>query len=214
MPPRPLVRTSAVDALAQALRERILDGELPPGARLVERELCEGYDVARHTVRAALRSLAAEGLVQLVPDRGARVATLDPEGLRGLFELRRALELEAAWLALERHGGRIPPAVRDAVARLGEVCDAPAPAWAAVVPAHRAVHRRLVAAAESPRILTAYDALAAELQLFVVALEPHWSFARMAAHHTALLDGLEREGPAALRRHLDEGEATVRAGLA
>ena len=52
---RPLHRTSTVDALAQALRQQILDGELSAGAWLRERELCEAYGVARHSLRAALR---------------------------------------------------------------------------------------------------------------------------------------------------------------
>src|SRR5204863_358902 len=59
--PRPLELTSTVDALAAALRPRILEGELAAGARLREQELSDDYGVARHTLRAALRALAAEG---------------------------------------------------------------------------------------------------------------------------------------------------------
>src|ERR671924_53620 len=70
--PRQLHRTSTVDALADALRREILDGELPAGARLRERELCEAYGVARHSLRAALRSLASDGLVRIEPHRGAQ----------------------------------------------------------------------------------------------------------------------------------------------
>src|SRR5215470_6357964 len=91
-----LERVSTVDALARALRRRILDGDLVAGERLVERELTEHYGVARHTLRAALRSLDGEGLIRLEPHRGARVAELTPDGLLDLFELRAALELEAA----------------------------------------------------------------------------------------------------------------------
>ena len=209
---RSLERTSTVDALAAALRKRILDGELAPAERLVERELVDDYDVARHTVRSALRALASEGLVQLVPDKGARVAQLDEAAIRGLFELRGALELEAAHRALAR--GPLPPSNRQAVAALREICARPAPAWSAVVDAHEGVHRALVAAGGSARILAAYDALAAEMKLFVVALRPHWSLAQMADHHDTLIDALERDGVSALRRHLAEGEATVLAGLA
>ena len=73
-----LARVSTVDALAAALRTRILDGELAPGERLRELELAEAYGVARHSLRAALRALAAEGLVTIEPNRGARVARLAP----------------------------------------------------------------------------------------------------------------------------------------
>src|SRR4051794_25213651 len=158
-----LERVSTVDALVRALRRRIVDGELATGERLVERELTERYGVARHTLRAALRSLAGEGLVELEPHRGARVAALTPEGLLELFELRAALELEAAHLMLERHGGRVPDPVRAAVAALRATCEQPSPPWSAVVSAHDGVHSALVDAAQSPRIARAYAALAGEM---------------------------------------------------
>jgi len=60
--PRPLDPPSTVDLLVAELRREILDGGLPAGARLRERELCEGYGVARHSLRAHLRD-AADRLV-------------------------------------------------------------------------------------------------------------------------------------------------------
>jgi DNA-binding GntR family transcriptional regulator len=204
-----LIRVSTVDALVGALRARMFEGDLAPADRLPERELTERYGVARHTVRAALRALAAEGLVVIEPNRGASVARLDRDAVRSLFELRTALELEAARLALERHDGRLPKAVHDAVRLMAAVCEQPDPPWSAVVESHDAVHHALVAAAESPRILRAYEALAGEMRLFVIQLRPSWSLERMAAHHEALLAGLERTGVDALRRHLEEGAATL-----
>jgi DNA-binding GntR family transcriptional regulator len=205
----PLARVSTVDALRSALRVRILEGELAPGERLPERELTERYRVARHTVRAALRALQGEGLVTIEPNRGASVARLDADGLRSLFELRTALELEAAHLALERHGGRLPQEVHDAVRRLGGVCAQPDPAWSEVAEAHNDVHRALVGAAGSERIARAYDGLAGEMRLFLTALRPHWTLERMAAQHEELIEQLERVGPAALREHLRAGERAV-----
>jgi DNA-binding GntR family transcriptional regulator len=205
-----LGRVSTVDAVAAALRTRILDGELGPGERLREADLAAAYGVARHSLRAALRALAAEGLVVVEPNRGATVARLTAEDAGPLFELRTALELEAAHLALERHDGRLPKPVRDAVRLMDAVCAQPAPPWSAVVDAHAAVHGALVAAAGSPRLQRAYEGLAGELRLFVIQIRPTWSLDRMAEHHDRLLADLEREGPPALRRHLDEG----RAGLA
>jgi DNA-binding GntR family transcriptional regulator len=204
-----LIRISTVDALARAIRDRIFDGELAPGDRLPERELTEDYGVARHSVRAALRALAAEGLVAIEPHRGASVARLDAAGIRSLFELRTALELEAAHLALERHGGRLPYAVHEAVQRLREVCARPSPAWGEVAAAHDAVHLAIVRAAGSERIARAYDTLAGELRLFVMELRPHWSLERMAAQHEELLEALERVGPEALRAHLRAGRESV-----
>ena len=207
-----LGRVSTVDALTAALRTRILDGELAPGERLRELELAEAYGVARHSLRAALRALAAEGLVVVEPNRGASVASLGPADIGPLFELRTALELEAARLALERHGGRLPKAVHDAVRLLAAVCEQPNPPWSAVVEAHDHVHGALVAAAGSPRIERAYAALAGELRLAVIGLRPSWSLARMAEHHERLLADLEREGPAPLRLHLEEGRASLLPG--
>jgi DNA-binding GntR family transcriptional regulator len=204
-----LVRISTVDALAGAIRDRIFQGELGPGDRLPERELTERYGVARHSVRAALRALAAEGLVEIEPNRGASVASLDAAGIRSLFELRTALELEAAHLALERHGGRLPQHVHEAARRLREVCSRPSPPWGDVARAHDNVHLALVRAAGSERIARAYEGLAGEMRLFVMALRPHWSLERMAAQHEQLVEQLEQAGPVALRDHLRAGRESV-----
>jgi DNA-binding GntR family transcriptional regulator len=204
-----LNRISTVDAIAASLRTRILDGELNAGERLRELELVEAYGVARHSLRAALRALAAEGLVTIEPNRGARVAELTATGLDALFELRAALELEAARLALERNDGRLPKPVHDAVRLMAAVCAQSEPPWSAVVDAHDRVHGALVAAARSPRIERAYAALAGELRLFVIQIRPSWSLERMAEHHERLLADLERAGPEPLRAHLAEGRDSV-----
>jgi DNA-binding GntR family transcriptional regulator len=202
-----LQRVSTVDALAAELRRAILDGERPGGSRLVERELTEAYGVARHTLRAALRELAAEGLIRLEPHRGATVRHLTAEEAGWLYELRAALELEAAHLALERHGGTLPPGVHDALHDLERACGGGA--WSAVVDAHQALHAAIVAAADSPRIAAAHATLAGEMRLFLLQLRPHYTGEGLAEEHAVLLAGLEREGPAALRRHLADAAGTL-----
>lgn len=209
MSPVPLRRLSVVDELAADLRHRILDGEVPAGTPLREIELATDYDVSRHTLRAALRSLAVEGLVRIEPNRGAAVAKLGADDLRGLYELRTALELEAVHLALERRGGRLPADVHEAVARLRATCLRARPSWRAIAAAHAGVHGSIVAAAAAPRIEAAYASLASELQLFLVQLRPVWPLGRMVEHHEQLVDSLEREGPDALRRHLRDGAEAV-----
>ena len=196
-----------------ALRARILDGDLAPGARLVERTVVEDYSCARHTARMALHALEDEGLVVVERHRGAQVAALDAQRLRGLFEVRVALELECAHRALERNGGRMPQSVHNAVDELDRVCGRARTPWRAIVEAHEGVHEAIVAAADSPRIAEAYGRLAGEMRLFVIALRPLWTPATMAQHHRELLAALEREGPPALRRHIAEGEATVMRAL-
>ena len=200
--PRPLQRTSTVDALAGALRREILDGELAAGSWLRERELCEAYGVARHSLRAALRPLAADGLVRIEPHRGARVAQLSGDDVRWLYELRAALELEAAHLALERNGGKLPREVHAALARLEAACAGDDPPWSAINEAHAELHGAIVAAARSPRIEAAHAALSGEMRLFLLALRPHLAPPRRAAAHAALDRALERPGPPALREHL------------
>ncbi len=208
-----LARTTTVDTLAAALRERIMAGELEPGSRLIERDLVEHYDVSRGTVRAALQELEHDGLVTVATHRGAFVRQLDKQGLRELFELRTALELESAHRALAANGGKLPPEVHEAVERLAAACERKRPSWERISAAHRELHESIVHAGASPRIEAAYRALTQELTLFLLALRPVWTPAEMAEHHRKLARGLEKEGPPALRRHLEEGQAAVIEGL-
>jgi DNA-binding GntR family transcriptional regulator len=210
---RPLQRTSTVDALADALRREILDGGLPAGAWLRERELCESFGVARHSLRAALRALAAEGLVKIEPHRGAHVAALTADDVRWLYELRTALELEAARLALERNDGRLPLPVHKALEALQAACAGDDPPWSTINEAHAALHTAIVRAARSPRIGAAHAALSGEMRLFLLALKPHIPLRRLADEHAALVAGLEEKGPEVLREHLRvAAETLTRAG--
>jgi DNA-binding GntR family transcriptional regulator len=84
------------DHVVNRLRDAIMDGYFPPGARLVERQTCELLGVSRTLVREALRQLEAEGLVQILPYRGPIVAKLTPDEVRELYEVRAALEGVAA----------------------------------------------------------------------------------------------------------------------
>jgi DNA-binding GntR family transcriptional regulator len=204
-----LTRTTTVDAIADALRREILDGTLAPGARLREHQLSETYGVARHSLRAALRALAAEGLVKIEPHRGAHVAALTSDDVRALYELRAALELEAAHLALERNGGRLPQPVHDALDRLEAACAGDDPPWSQINEAHADLHAAIVAAADSPRIEAAHRALSGEMRLFLLALKPHLPAGALARDHAALVKGLEDHGPEVLREHLRVAAATL-----
>ena len=208
-----LERPSTAQLLAADLRREILDGSPAAGERLRERELVERYGVARHTLRAALRQLAGEGLVRIEPHRGATVARLGPEDVRWLYELRAALELEGAHLALERHGGRLPAPVHAALAALEGACTGHDPPWSEVSHAHAALHGAIVAASESPRIVAAHAALTGELLLFLLQLQPHVEAARLAEDHAALVAALERKGAGVLRAHLRESAETLGAKL-
>lgn len=83
----------------EELRRLILSGELPPGSRLVEDRLAARLGVSRNPVREAIRVLAAEGFVEVLPRRGAAVASMGQAEVAELFEVRMALETLAAKLA-------------------------------------------------------------------------------------------------------------------
>lgn len=89
--------------VADAIRERILSGELAPGDRLVESYWSDELGVSRMPVREALRSLAAEGVVTIEPRRGATVTAYTPEQVQELVEVRATLEALNAKLAAKRH---------------------------------------------------------------------------------------------------------------
>lgn len=84
------------------LRDMIVEGELAPGARLNERVLCEKLGVSRTPLREAMKMLAAEGLLALLPNRGAAVPELSADDIRDTFELMAALEAANGELACAR----------------------------------------------------------------------------------------------------------------
>lgn len=93
---------SVADQVYVVLRARIAGGEIERGSRLHQEDLATELGVSRTPIREALRRLAAEGLVDLFANRGARVATANPEQLRSSYETRLVVEPGAARLAAER----------------------------------------------------------------------------------------------------------------
>src|SRR5258706_13894701 len=91
-------------AAAERLREMIVHGVLAPGARLNERELTAMLGVSRTPLREATRMLASEGLVDLLPNRGARVAALNVETVQHTLAVMGALEALAGELACAKAG--------------------------------------------------------------------------------------------------------------
>lgn len=84
------------------LRMLILDGEFLPGSRIVERAVCERLAVSRTPLREAFKVLAAEGLIELLPNRGARVAEFSEQDTRDAFQVLATLESLAGMLAAVR----------------------------------------------------------------------------------------------------------------
>jgi DNA-binding GntR family transcriptional regulator len=93
---------STSDTIAASLRGLIAGGELPDGARLVERDLAERFAVSRIPLREAIQKLAAEGLVELHKNRGAAVRTLGEADIGEIYSLRMLLEGDAIQRAVPR----------------------------------------------------------------------------------------------------------------
>jgi DNA-binding GntR family transcriptional regulator len=83
------------------LRDYLVEGNIPEGGRVPERQLCEMFGISRTPLREALKVLAAEGLIDLLPNRGARVRQLSARDLEELFDLMGGLESLAGRLACE-----------------------------------------------------------------------------------------------------------------
>jgi DNA-binding GntR family transcriptional regulator len=89
------------DEVAERLRALILAGELEPKERINENELCEKFGISRTPLREALKILATEGLLELLPNRGARVASVSQAEIHEMIEVVAALEATAAELACQ-----------------------------------------------------------------------------------------------------------------
>jgi DNA-binding GntR family transcriptional regulator len=88
-------RISVADQVASIIRQRILDGELPPGTALQEVPMAASLGVSRNTVREATRILSLEGLLKRSAHRGVAVAQLSQEDVAEIYQLRHLLEIPA-----------------------------------------------------------------------------------------------------------------------
>lgn len=104
------------DVVFNTLRQEILTGKLKPGERLMEIHLANKLGVSRTPIREAIRKLELEGLVIMIPRRGAEVAQITLKSLKDVMEVRCALDVLAIELACERMG-------QEALASLLQACD-------------------------------------------------------------------------------------------
>ncbi len=104
------------DVVFKTLRQGILTGELKPGERLMEIHLADRLGVSRTPIREAIRKLELEGLVTMIPRRGAEVAQISAQNLKDVLEVRQALDALGVELACER-------ITDEGLAELKEACD-------------------------------------------------------------------------------------------
>ena len=159
------------EVVVETLRELILDGELEPRSRINEVALCERFGISRTPLREAIKLLAAEGLLELLPNRGARVVALSDTEIREILQVIGALEGAAGELACAR--------ITDAeLAAIEKAHDAMIAAWKAgdydiYFARNREIHDAIMAAAGNSALQSTYRSLSGRVQR-----------ARFSAHKT------------------------------
>lgn len=198
-----------------AIRLQILNGSVAPGTRLIESDLARDLQTSRTPIREALRRLEAEGLLEVLPHRGARVSEWTAEDLREVYDLRSVLEAMAA----ERAAARIGEAT---LAELGALCDEMDEQAAAQTSTSRdrvselnnRYHDLVRDAAASPRLNSMIQSV---VQLPLVAAAFHRyrgpDMQRSANQHRELIEALRvRDGlwaGAVMRAHVLAAKATL-----
>ena len=183
------------DEVADRLRDLILSGELPPRSRVNELELAENFGISRTPLREAIKILATEGLLELLPNRGARVAVLSAEEIDDMLLVIGGLEALAAELAC----ARITEPEVDAIAahhhamlahwRAGEE--------AGYFARNRAIHEAIMASARNPVLAGLYANLSGRVaRARFVAHKTPAQWGKAVAEHERMLDLLRRrQGP-------------------
>lgn len=120
-PDEPIALTSYADEIAFRLEAEILDGAYAPGSHLMQEEICTRFGVSRTPVREALRKLQAQNLVDLIPNKGARIRTITLSELTEVYAVRAELEGYAASLAAPQFSGEHAAALESVQAQLESV---------------------------------------------------------------------------------------------
>lgn len=191
--PRPAPRRSLGDQIYESIRERIVSLALAPGAMVYENEIAEALGVSRTPVREAIRLLVSEGLLDVLPQRGTRIALISGRKVRDARFVRERLELGAFRAAAERWP-HIDPAVRAAAAAKLEGLLAQQRAAAdsrdiaRFLPLDEAFHREILRLADNSTLLQIVDQMRAHLnRVRALALQRFDDMDRLADEHESLL---------------------------
>lgn len=206
------IRTATVEWVAGTLRDRIVKGDLVPGARLVERHLSAELQVSRTPVREALKLLHADGLVEISLHRGAQVTTFTAGEAAHLFDLVAVIEA----LAAERVAERMQVAVLDRLDALHrDMIDRyDARDVSAYFDLNTAIHAAIVAGAGNPILSESHERIMRRAQRgrFLAIMDAdRWAEA-VGEHEeamTAFRSGDAGAASAIWRRHLTRSGDTV-----
>lgn len=155
-------RASLHEQVARRLRQMLVENRIAPGAKLNERELCEVLQVSRTPLREAIKMLAAEGLVELLPNRGAIAVELTEADILNTFEVMAGLEAQSGELAAQR--------ITEAeLAEIRAMHFEMMAAWtrrdlSSYYGLNAQIHRAINAAAKNPVLTATYDQVNARLQ--------------------------------------------------
>ena len=204
-PSRLALPATLVELAGHRMRDAILSGELAPGDKIVEEQLCADFGISRAPLREALRLLAQQGLVEHLPRRGSRVTEWSPADILQLFGLRHVLERHAieTALPLPDPGHALEP-VRAALERMDAAQDA-----LERDDAHRAFHAAVVGLAANRQLDITLEPILLKLQLPMAKNLREEARQRETGdgieRHKAILSALEMNDPAvvldALRDH-------------
>ena len=200
------------DVVFQTLRQAILRGELEPGERLMEIHLADRLGVSRTPIREAIRKLELEGLVVMIPRRGAIVASITEKDLKDVLEVRRTLEVMAAEIACDR----ITPELLEELAEAGEEFRKlkDSDDYTSLAAADVKFHDIIYAATDNQRLISILNNLREQMYRYrleyikdaekrQILLVEHESILRaIRSRHVA-------EAKEAVRAHIDNQEITV-----
>lgn len=218
MPERaPPAGQSLHDRLMAGIRARIVSGELRDGAKVPEAALCAAFGVSRTPLREALKALAVEGFVELIPNRGAVVVPLDPARLAEVFEAKGGLEhfigLHAAQKITEAEITELDAlhaALADACTRIDT---------AAYTELNEAIHTGLARASRNGLVVEIYDRFQAKiLRARMVLNVDHARMADSLQQHEGIMAALRVRArldlAERLERHNDATGAAILQALA
>ncbi|RZJ24130.1 MAG: GntR family transcriptional regulator [Haliea sp.] len=191
-------RASLHEQVAQRLRQMLVENQIPPGAKLNERALAQVLSVSRTPLREAIKMLAAEGLVELLPNRGAVAVELDEAAVLHTFEVMGGLEAMSGELAAQR--------ITDAeLAEIKAMHFEMLAAWtrrdlSAYYRLNALIHRAINAAAKNPVLTATYNQVNARLQaLRFRSNQDEEKWKRAMAEHDRMIEALSARDPAAMR---------------
>lgn len=199
------------DVVFQTLRQAILKGELQPGERLMEIKLAELLGVSRTPIREAIRKLELEGLVVMVPRKGAAVANITEKDTKDVLEVRRTLEMFAVEVACDR----ITP---EQITRLKEAAEAFEASKGAdllrIAETDMKFHELIYEATHNERLIQMLNNLRENMYRYRIEYlkDPHY-YDSLVNEHRQILAAVEKgdkeQARCCMRNHIDNQQLAV-----